>query len=140
VDEIDSYGITNALHMAIVRGLRQWKAEFSTLPLHLFIDGKSDFNLKKRYPSLQITTIVNGDDKVKEISMASIIAKVSRDRIMSTLPAKYRKYAFSQHKGYGTALHREKIEQYGPSDMHRKLFLKTLFPHHQVQRKLPEKF
>jgi ribonuclease HII len=49
---------------------------------------------------------------VKEISMASIIAKVSRDRIMNALPKRYQKYGFIQHKGYGTKLHKEKIAQY----------------------------
>jgi ribonuclease HII len=72
--------------------------------------------------------------------MASIIAKVSRDRVMHALPKKYLKYAFNQHKGYGTKLHKEKIIQYGPSNIHRKLFLKRLFPNHKVQRKLPETF
>jgi ribonuclease HII len=104
------------------------------------IDGKSDFNLKKHYPNFQITTIIHGDDTVKEISMASIVAKVTRDRVMNALPRKYQKYGCSQHKGYGTQLHKEKIAQYGPSDIHRKLFLKRLFPHHKVQRKLPKNF
>ncbi|GHV20992.1 hypothetical protein FACS189428_0800 [Clostridia bacterium] len=92
--EIDKYGMTNAEHIAIVRGLCailnnplltsfvecglspcQEKERISTsreteegLPnVHLIIDGKSDFNLKKTYPSLEITTIIDGDDKVKEI-------------------------------------------------------------------------
>jgi len=69
--------------------------------------------------------------------MASIIAKVSRDRVMTALPKRYQKYGFSQHKGYGTKLHKEKIAQYGPSDLHRKLFLKRLFPNHTFQKKLP---
>ena len=72
--------------------------------------------------------------------MASIIAKVSRDRVMCSLSKKYQKYGFAQHKGYGTKLHREKIAQYGPSDIHRKLFLKWIFPHHEVCRKLPALF
>ncbi|MDR0650588.1 MAG: hypothetical protein LBG59_04200 [Candidatus Peribacteria bacterium] len=76
------------------------------------MDGKSDFNLHKGYPNLKITTIIHGDDIVKEISMASIIAKVSRDRIMNALPKRYQKYGFIQHKGYGTKLHKEKIAQY----------------------------
>ena len=108
--------------------------------MHLHIDGKSDFNLRKHYPDLEVTTIVDGDEKVKEISMASIVAKVSRDDVMKSLPKKYEKYGFSQHKGYGTKLHKEKIAQYGPSDLHRTLFLKWIFPDHKVQRKLPESF
>lgn len=104
----------------------------------LIIDGNKDFWLKKTFPLLQIETIVDGDDKVKEIWMASIIAKVSRDRVMNTLPKKYEKYEFVKHKGYGTSLHKSKIEKYGPSDIHRKLFLKKLFPNHTIQKKLPK--
>jgi ribonuclease HII len=140
VKEIDAYGMTNAEHMAIMRGLKQLGVCNEMHPLHLIIDGKSDFNLKKHHPHFEITTIINGDTIVKEISMASIIAKVSRDRVMNALPKKYQKYGFTQHKGYGTQLHKEKIAQYGPSDIHRKLFLKWLFPHHTVQRTLPDSF
>ena len=69
--------------------------------------------------------------------MASILAKVFRDRVMNALPKKYQKYGFAQHKGYGTQLHREKIAQYGPCDLHRKLFLKSYFPQHTFQTRLP---
>ncbi|MDR3169755.1 MAG: ribonuclease HII [Candidatus Peribacteria bacterium] len=140
VEEIDAYGMTNAEHMAILRGIRKLDCLSISSRIHLVIDGKSDFNIKKHYPHREITTIIDGDDKVKEIGMASIIAKVSRDRVMQALPKKYHKYGFAQHKGYGTQLHKEKIAQYGPSDLHRRLFLKWLFPEHMVQRKLPTSF
>jgi ribonuclease HII len=140
VAEIDAYGMTNAEHMAIIRGIRKLPALSLSSGIHLDIDGKADYNLKKHYPHREITTIIDGDDKVKEIGMASIIAKVSRDRVMLALPRMYQHYGFAQHKGYGTQLHKEKIAQYGPSDLHRKLFLKWLFPEHKVQRKLPSVF
>lgn len=136
VEEIDQYGMTNAEHIAIIRGVRKITPPLIA-PLHLVIDGKADFKLKQHYPHREITTIIDGDNKIKEIGMASIIAKVSRDTVMQTLPKKYHKYGFAQHKGYGTKLHKEKIAHYGPSNLHRKLFLKRLFPDHTVQRKLP---
>jgi len=139
VEEIDTYGMTNAEHIAIIRGLQElWLSSSIKKDVSIYIDWKSDFKLRKTYPSRKIMTIINGDDKVKEISMASIIAKVSRDWIMNSLPKKYQKYGFSQHKGYGTKLHKEKIAQYGPSDLHRKLFLKRLFPNHTFQKILPK--
>jgi ribonuclease HII len=116
VQEIDKYGMTNAECLAIIRGLKMVFAGQDKLwqgrKLHLVIDGKSDFTLHKYYPDATITPIIHGDDTVKEISMASIIAKVSRDRVMNALPKKYHKYGFSQHKGYGTQLHKETISQY----------------------------
>ena len=72
--------------------------------------------------------------------MASIIAKVSRDRIMESLPKKYVKYNFDKHKWYGTKEHKELLEKYGPSNIHRKLFIKWIFPNHKFSKKLPEKF
>ncbi len=67
-------------------------------------------------------TIIKGDQKSLSIAAASIIAKVYRDRLMSSLPAQYQKYKFVSHKGYGTAEHRRLIRQYGLSSMHRTSF------------------
>jgi ribonuclease HII len=162
--EIDTYGITNALNLAITRGLalmtrkvmkgklqipssysafRDTLLQLSTtqqIHFHLVIDGNRDFRLKNTFPTLDIMTIIKGDAKIKEIAMASIVAKVSRDNVMSSLPSKYHNYAFAQHKGYGTAFHRAIIAKFGVSDIHRKLFLKQLFPQHCFQKQLPENF
>ncbi len=104
------------------------------------MDGNRDFWLKKMFPFREIETIISWDAKVKEIWMASIIAKVSRDRIMESLPKKYAKYNFDKHKWYGTNEHKKLLEKYGPSDIHRKLFLKWIFLDHTFTKKLPEKF
>ena len=96
--------------------------------------------IKKNVSFWGIETIISWDAKIKEIWMASIIAKVSRDRIMENLPQKYAKYRFDKHKWYGTKEHKELIEKYGPSDIHRKLFLKWIFPNHKFSKKLPGKF
>ena len=70
-------------------------------------------------------TIVGGDGKSASIAAASILAKVSRDRYVSTeLEALYPQYRFARHKGYGTKLHYEMLERYGPCPAHRRSFLK----------------
>jgi ribonuclease HII len=69
-------------------------------------------------------TVVRGDEKVKVIAAASIVAKVSRDRAMVRLSKKYPQYGFEIHKGYGTKKHRQAIKKYGPSEVHRLTFLK----------------
>ena len=104
------------------------------------MDWNRDFGLKKMFPFWEIETIVSGDAKVKEIWMASIVAKVSRDRIMERLPKKYAKYNFDKHKWYGTKEHKGLLEKYGPSDIHRKLFLKWIYPNHKFSKKLPKNF
>lgn len=110
------------------------------IKIKLIMDGNRDFGLKKIFPFWEIETIVSWDAKVKEIWMASIIAKVSRDRIMETLPKKYSKYNFDKHKWYGTKEHKELLDKHWPSDIHRKLFLKWIFPDHKFSKKLPEEF
>ena len=69
-------------------------------------------------------TIVKGDALSETIAAASILAKVSRDRLMMELARQYPQYAFDRHKGYGTALHYQCLDQYGPSPVHRRSFLK----------------
>lgn len=67
--------------------------------------------------------IIGGDDKVWSIAAASIIAKVTRDKMMEKYHEKYPQYCFDKHKGYGTKLHFEMIEKYGPCEIHRKTFI-----------------
>ncbi len=174
--EIDKYWMSNALHLAILRGLIQifdqsfpeiklvnelpdplstkikaslrysdilnYFSELNSkwIKIKLVMDGNRDFWLKKMFPFWEIETIVSWDAKVKEIWMASIVAKVSRDRIMESLPKKYAKYNFDKHKWYWTKEHKELLEKYWPSDIHRKLFLKWIFPNHKFSKKLPEEF
>ena len=108
--------------------------------INLILDGNRDFGLKKIFPFWNIETIISWDAKIKEIWMASIIAKVSRDRLMSKLPNKYAKYHFENHKWYGTKEHKCLIEKYWPSDIHRKLFLKPIYENYSFEKKLPCKF
>ena len=110
------------------------------IKIKLIMDGNRDFRLKKMFPFWKIETIISWDAKVKEIWMASIVAKVSRDCIMENLPKKYAKYNFDKHKWYWTKEHKELLEKHWPSDIHRKIFLKWIFPSHKFSKKLPEKF
>ena len=68
--------------------------------------------------------LVKGDSLSASIAAASVLAKVSRDRLMVELAAKYPEYRFDKHKGYGTKLHYELLARYGPSPVHRRTFLK----------------
>ena len=82
-----------------------------------------------RLPPLRIPCeyIVKGDARSMSIAAASILAKVSRDRLMLAYAEEYPQYEFEKHKGYGTKLHVEKILEYGPSPIHRLSFLKKIY-------------
>ena len=67
--------------------------------------------------------IIKGDAKSQSIAAASIVAKVTRDRMMAALDSRYPMYGFAQNKGYGTARHMEAIRKYGPCPLHRRSFL-----------------
>ena len=88
------------------------------------IDGNRDHGSRFAVTAPHIT-IVGGDGKSASIAAASILAKVSRDRYVSTeLDSLYPQYQFARHKGYGTKLHYEMLDQYGPCPQHRRTFLK----------------
>ena len=118
--EIDKMDILNARMLAMQKAL-------DGLPLRpdlALIDGNRDHG--SRYAiEIPHRLIVGGDGKSASIAAASILAKVSRDRYVSTeLDAKYPQYQFAKHKGYGTKLHYEMLDQYGPCPEHRRTFLK----------------
>lgn len=81
---------------------------------------------ENRHNNFNYETVVKGDDKVYEISCASILAKVTRDRIMIEYDEKYPEYGFRNHKGYGTKKHVEAIIKNGPCKIHRLTFLKNI--------------
>jgi len=68
------------------------------------------------------TAVIGGDDSVQEIAAASIVAKVVRDRLMHMYDVQYPEYGFAKHKGYGTKVHMDALNQYGPCPIHRKTF------------------
>ena len=71
---------------------------------------------------LQGEAIVGGDGRIESIAAASILAKTARDRIMADLDRIHPNYAFAQHKGYGTVMHRQRLQEHGPCEQHRRSF------------------
>ena len=71
--------------------------------------------------------VIKGDAKSASIAAASVLAKVARDRYMEEMAVKYPQYAFDKHKGYGTKLHYQKLDEFGASEIHRQSFLKKYY-------------
>ena len=109
---IDEVNILEATKLAMKEAIKNSKVK----PEHVLIDAvKLDIDI----PS---TSIIKGDAKSQSIAAASIIAKVTRDRMMDELDGKYPQYLFKKNKGYGTKAHIEAIRQYGIIPEHRKTF------------------
>lgn len=117
LEEIEQYNILNATYFAMNRAIAGLeKVDFA------LIDGN-------RIPTditVPCATIVKGDSKSMSIAAASILAKVSRDRLCMEYDKKYPQYQFAKHKGYGTKLHTDLIKEYGPCEIHRLSFLKNI--------------
>ncbi|MCH5354036.1 MAG: ribonuclease HII [Acutalibacter sp.] len=116
-EEIDEINILQATFLAMERAVAalQQPADWA------LVDGN-------RMPPLPIPgeTVVKGDAQCASIAAASILAKVSRDRVLRELDQQYPQYGFAKHKGYGTKAHYEAIKQFGLLPEHRKTFLKNL--------------
>ncbi len=113
VEEIDHLNILHATMLAMRRAVEG----LPMLPTRVLVDGN-------RVPDMPFTAeaVVGGDDKVQEISAASIVAKVVRDRLMAMMDVYYPGYSFARHKGYGTKLHMEAMRMQGISPIHRRSF------------------
>ena len=118
VEEIDEVNILNATYLAMERAV----AGLDVTPQYILVDGN---RLPPHLPA-PAQAVVKGDAHSANIAAASILAKVSRDRLLIQMDEQYPQYQFAKHKGYGTKLHRELILQYGPSPVHRKTFLTKL--------------
>lgn len=117
---IDTWGISRAIAVAIARGLV--RIDCDPAQTKVLLDGL----LKAPKHFLHQQTIIKGDQKELLIGAASIVAKVRRDRMMVRQARKYPQYGFEQHKGYGTLQHRQSIKKHGKSTLHRLSFLKNL--------------
>ena len=115
-DTIDREGITLAVRRAVSRGVNTLAPDAALV--HVQLDG----SLRAPAEYAQ-ETIIHGDDLIPIISLASIAAKVVRDRLMVELAAQYPDYGFEKHKGYGTRLHYEMLEKHGLCVIHRRSFL-----------------
>lgn len=118
VAEIEQYNILGATYLAMTRAVQG----LSILPNLALIDGN------RIPPQLGVTaqTVVKGDAQSESIAAASILAKVTRDRLLIEMDARYPQYGFAVHKGYGTAAHTAALKEFGPCPEHRPSFLKKI--------------
>lgn len=117
--DIDSGGIVPSIRSALMRAIESLRA--SPSECRVLLDG----GLFAPVKFVIQETIIKGDAKEPVISLASIAAKVTRDRLMIELAPNYPEYQFEIHKGYGTVKHREAIKNFGLSDIHRRSFCKA---------------
>jgi len=118
---IDRKGIVFAIRLGIKRCFDKLGVDFDS---QIFLDG----SLRAPENFIHQTTVIKGDEKIPVISLASICAKVVRDKKMIRLAKKFPNYNFEIHKGYGTFRHIQTIKKYGLTDVHRRSFLKHLKP------------
>lgn len=116
-EEIDELNILNATMVAMARAIMglQVPADYA------LVDG----NCVRNFP-VPAMTVIKGDAKSPSIAAASILAKVTRDRICMEMDALYPEYNFAKHKGYPTKLHRDLVMEFGPCPLHRRTFLKFM--------------
>ena len=115
VDVIEKVNILNATKLAMIQAINNLDIK----PDYVLIDGNQNIDI-----DIQSQTLVSGDSKSASIAAASIIAKVTRDRMMYEFDEKYPEYSFGKHKGYGTKVHIEAIKKYGLCSIHRPSFCK----------------
>ena len=118
--EIDEVGLSEALRLATRRAVEQ--IQKTRVPFsEIIIDGTMNFLVGTKLEKY-VSTLKKGDFLVKEISAASILAKVERDKYMAELDAVYPEYGFGKHVGYGTAAHQKAMEEFGLTPEHRRSF------------------
>lgn len=118
LEEIEEKNILQATFLAMNRAIDglKTKADFALIDGNKIPDGIK----------VPAAAIVKGDAKSMSIAAASILAKVSRDRLLMEYDQKYPEYQFAKHKGYGTKLHTDLIKEHGPCEIHRLSFLKNI--------------
>ena len=116
-DEIDEINILNATKKGLTTSLK----ELTIKPDLIIVDALTNIDTL----GIPYESIIKGDAKCYSISAASIIAKVTRDRIMREWDKIYPQYGFAQHKGYGTSAHINALKEYGPCPLHRRSFIKN---------------
>ena len=114
VSEIEKINILHASLLAMERAIKKLKKK----PKLILVDGNKTPNLK----NYKLQSVIKGDQKIPSISAASIIAKVTRDKIISKLGKKFKNYYWSKNYGYGTKQHLKAIKKFGITSHHRKTF------------------
>ena len=115
---IDRINIPQAANLAATKALKKLNSKFYILNPKIFLDGGLYLNSN----GLNSKTVIKGDEKITAVKLASIVAKVTRDRYMVRLHKKYPQYGFDAHKGYGTKRHKLAINKFGTSPIHRLTF------------------
>lgn len=118
-EEIDEINILNATFLAMRRALKDLEKKIEIDDALILVDG--NFKIREYFGNQE--PVIKGDAKSLSIAAASIIAKVTRDRLMVEESKNYPEYQFEKHKGYGTKAHRTVLLQKGPTPIHRKSFL-----------------
>ena len=118
VEEIEEINILSAALLAMNRAIEK----LPQAPDMALIDGNTTRDIK-----VPARSIVGGDGKCACIAAASVLAKVTRDRLMLDMAKEYPQYGFEKHKGYGTKAHYAALEEHGPSPIHRMSFLKKFY-------------
>ena len=116
-DKIDDINILNATKLALTMALKELKVK----PDLIIVDALDKIDTL----GIPYISMVKGDAKIYSVAAASIIAKVTRDRIIKEYDEVYPQYGFASHKGYGTAKHIQAIKEFGPCKIHRKTFIKN---------------
>ena len=118
VEEIEQLNILNCAMLAMKRAAES----LGVTPDMALADGNKTPQL-----SCPVQFVIKGDAKSQSIAVASILAKVARDRYMKEMALKYPQYSFEKHKGYGTKAHYQALDEYGPCEIHRMSFLKKYY-------------
>ena len=116
--EIDKINILKAAMLSMERAFDG----LSVKPDVVIIDGPVAPDGLSDISGLKVIPVIKGDDRVKVVSCASVIAKVFRDGLMADIDEKYPEYGFKKHKGYATVEHKKNIKKYGLTEIHRKTF------------------
>ena len=122
LEEIESVNILEATFLAMNRAI----AKLDPKPDYALIDG----NRVPKGITVPCETVIKGDSKSYSVAAASILAKVTRDRLMLEYDKQYPQYGFAKHMGYGTAVHIDAILKYGACEIHRPSFLKKIYEKH----------
>ncbi len=120
-ERLDEIGLSASIKEALIKALTKVHSQGIPTDTFIFLDGS--LYADERFSQ---ETVIQGDEKIPEIALASIIAKTHRDLIMKKISDAYPEYGFASHVGYGTEAHYEAIALHGVTPLHRKSFLKKI--------------